>query len=137
MKFFPHPDKFRPLYERLLTTWNTLGAALDPLEETIEDLKSEAPNAVVVGMYDDARKAYDSWEEAIRLVHWQVLQACHEHCVELPLWLEHALDNYEPEFPELPFRCDCGLSHHWEYTPDYLLPEDDDTTSKTNRQETS
>lgn len=135
MRFSPHPEKFRPPYGRLLTTWNTLAAALDPLEETIEKLQGEAPNAVVVGTLNEA---YESWEGAVRLVHWQVLRVGHEHCVELPLWLEHALDNYEPEFPELPFRCDCGLSNHWEYTPVYLLSdEDDDTTSKTNRQETS
>lgn len=136
MQFLPHPDRFKPLYLRLLTTWNAIGTALEPLEEAVEKLQGETPNGAAEGTFDEAYQAYESWEEAVRLVHWQVLQACHEHCVEPPMWLQRTFDCYEPDFPQLPFRCACGLSHSWPYYPDHLARHvDDGATCRTSKRE--
>ena len=135
MLIFPHPNKFRALYLKFLSTWT----ALRDTTEAIEELQGEAPNPILEETLSDANDAFTVWfQSALYHLHQEILQACHDHCVEPPEWLDRGLDQEDPEFPELPFRCACGLDHDWEYCPVYLSPsEGGDAESGTDAHETS
>lgn len=135
MQFFPHPDKFRALYLQFLATWTTLRDTT----EAIEELQGQTRNRILKGAESDANDAFTVWfQSALYKLHTEVLQACHEHCVEPPDWIDRGLDQEEPAFPGLPFHCACGLDHNWEYGPDYLSQSvDDGATCGTTGRETS
>ncbi len=120
MTIFAHPESFKAIYLQFLSTWRTLRDTVVTLDERLQT----EPNR---DLYEGSLEhAYEAWEIefqcALYDLHSMILQACHDHCVAPPDWLDRGLDSEETEFPALPFRCACGLDHNWEFHPQAFAP---------------
>ena len=121
MRLYPHPQEFEPIYRQFLATWKQL----DGLCTSVRECVGSATNPILFrGFEEELSRTFEvSYQSALYTLHCTVLQACHDHCVAPPEWVDRSLDCAEPEYPELPFACSCGLPHDWDYHPTLTAKE--------------